>query len=463
MSLTIDPQSKNYGTVFSAPEISVDVVESDGLNIHGVATFKDSTNTTVLTETFDSIGRHRFQPDLSDKWNEAADGAANVQLTVTSYEEIPEEPLNGSESSLYISPKKVEYTGSQICPTIFGYDNNKMEITGTDSATNVGTYTIQIRPKSGYYWSTAPAGVGKYDWITLTWQITKGMGYMMIAGTKVYNYYDITFNSLYDSGQWYLGYSSGQVSMVSTSDSSVVNTSFSSNYLMATCMGRGATTATFSIAESDNCYGITVVIRYNCPIESKTINSVPTPSPSSFSYNGMYQSPSFIGYDSSKMQIGGVTEAMAIGSYYATFTPINGYTWWDGRTDTKYVMWYIEQAYTPPAPVYSESVTMSPSSVTVSYTNDTYGYVTFQNNTSKTLEVSYGTGTSGYGPHASFNTSDRTGSIYASTTLSAYQSARAKIFAGAPPSLIGRDCYINWYIKENNSTIETKRLSVTNT
>ena len=58
-------------------------------------------------------------------------------------------------------------------------------------------------------------------------------------------------------------------------------------------------------------------------------------------YTGSEQSPDWSGYDSAKLTIGGTTSGVDVGSYTATFTPKNGYSWPDGTADTVNVTWKI--------------------------------------------------------------------------------------------------------------------------
>ena len=55
-----------------------------------------------------------------------------------------------------------------------------------------------------------------------------------------------------------------------------------------------------------------------------TIQAVPAQS-GSLTYTGSTQSPTWKGYDSSMMTIGGVTSGINAGTYTATFTPIGKY------------------------------------------------------------------------------------------------------------------------------------------
>ena len=73
--------------------------------------------------------------------------------------------------------------------------------------------------------------------------------------------------------------------------------------------------------------------------------SLSTPTQSgSLTYNGSAQSPSWNGYDSSKMTMGGTTSGTNAGSYNATFTPTSNYQWTNGTTTAKTVAWSIQKA-----------------------------------------------------------------------------------------------------------------------
>lgn len=86
--------------------------------------------------------------------------------------------------------------------------------------------------------------------------------------------------------------------------------------------------------------------------------SLSTPTQSgSLTYNGSAQSPSWNGYDSSKMTMGGTTSGTNAGSYNATFTPTSNYQWTDGTTTAKTVSWSIQKA--------AGSLSISPESMTL--------------------------------------------------------------------------------------------------
>ena len=86
-----------------------------------------------------------------------------------------------------------------------------------------------------------------------------------------------------------------------------------------------------------------------------TVN-VPTQS-GSLTYNGEAQPPSWSGYDSSKMTLGGTTSGTNAGSYDANFTTTANYQWPDGTTEAKTVSWSIQKA--------AGSLSISPESMTL--------------------------------------------------------------------------------------------------
>ena len=153
------------------------------------------------------------------------------------------------------------YTGSAQSPTWNSYDPNALQIGGTTTGTNAGTYQATFTPKSPYKWAD-----GTTDARTVNWTI-----------------------------------------------------------------GRA---------------GITL------PAQS-----------GSLTYTGAAQSPSWSGYDSNKMTLGGTTSGTNAGSYNASFTPKANYQWTDGTTGAKTAAWSIGKA--------TGSLTLSKSSVSIGVSSQT--------------------------------------------------------------------------------------------
>ena len=101
---------------------------------------------------------------------------------------------------------------------------------------------------------------------------------------------------------------------------------------------------------------------FNVTVERQTISAVPSQS-GTLTYTGSALSPSWTGYDSTKMTIGGDTVKTDAGSYNATFTPTANYRWSDGTTGAKTVAWSIGKA--------AGSLSLSPTSITVDTENPT--------------------------------------------------------------------------------------------
>lgn len=103
---------------------------------------------------------------------------------------------------------------------------------------------------------------------------------------------------------------------------------------------------------------------------AKTVNwtigragiTLPTQS-GSLTYTGAAQSPSWSGYDSNKMTLGGTTSGTNTGSYNASFTPKANYQWTDGTTSAKTAAWSISKA--------AGSLTLSKSSVSIGVSSQT--------------------------------------------------------------------------------------------
>ena len=94
--------------------------------------------------------------------------------------------------------------------------------------------------------------------------------------------------------------------------------------------------------------------RVKWTIDRAVISALPTQT-GTLVADGTSKTPSWNGYDTNKMTIGGDTSGTAAGEYTATFTPTSNYKWSDGSTGGKTVSWTIGKAV--------NSVTNSPSSI----------------------------------------------------------------------------------------------------
>ena len=119
-----------------------------------------------------------------------------------------------------------------------------------------------------------------------------------------------------------------------------------------------------------------------------TIQAVPAQS-GSLTYTGSTQNPTWKGYDSSMMTIGGVTSGINAGTYTATFTPIGKYVWTDGTQEAKSVSWAIGRAEVKNVPAQTGSVTYNGSAQSPSWSNYNSSQLTIGGTSSATNAGSY--------------------------------------------------------------------------
>lgn len=108
--------------------------------------------------------------------------------------------------------------------------------------------------------------------------------------------------------------------------------------------------------------GSKTAVSVSWTIGRAAISAVPSQS-GSLTYTGSSQSPSWSGYDSAKMTLGGTTTGINAGSYNATFTPKANYRWSDGSTGAKTVAWSIGKA--------AGSLSLSPTSLSITGSSGT--------------------------------------------------------------------------------------------
>lgn len=120
---------------------------------------------------------------------------------------------------------------------------------------------------------------------------------------------------------------------------------------------------------------------------TSTINTVPTQG-GALVYNGSSQTPTWNGFDTEKLTIGGQTSGTNAGTYTATFTPKEGFKWADGSTDAVSVTWTISRASVT-VPSQSGSLTYNGSSRTPSWSNYDSSKLTIGGTTSGTNAGTY--------------------------------------------------------------------------
>lgn len=135
------------------------------------------------------------------------------------------------------------YTGSELSPEWYYYDETMMTCTGGNVRTNAGTYFAVFKPNDGYCWSD-----GSVDYKTIRWTIGKAAGSVSISPTT------LTLNSDATSGTITVTRAGdGAISAVS-SDTSVATVSVSDNVVTVNSVDStpGTATITISVAAGTN-------------------------------------------------------------------------------------------------------------------------------------------------------------------------------------------------------------------
>ena len=203
-----------------------------------------------------------------------------------------------------------------------------------DTALTDGTTSVTIEYTEGGVTKTAEQAitvVHRLTKIEITAQPTK----------KVYEYGD-SFQS------------TGMVVKATYSDGATANvTGYSCSPTLLSTVG----TQTITVSYTEN--GVTKTATTSVTVNRKTISAVPSQS-GSLTYNGGSQSPTWTGYSTTQLTIGGTTSGTNAGSYTATFTPKSNYRWAGGTTTAKSVSWSIGKA--------AGSLSISPTSMTLDTT-----------------------------------------------------------------------------------------------
>ncbi len=142
-----------------------------------------------------------------------------------------------------LSNSSLTYNTSAQGPTISAYDANVIQVGGTTSATNAGSYSVNftLTSTTNYKWSdntTAQKSV--------SWSIAKAAGSLSISKNSV----SLTSSALTDTVTVTRA-GDGAISAIS-GDTSIATTSISGTTITITAVGNGTTSITVSVAEGTN-------------------------------------------------------------------------------------------------------------------------------------------------------------------------------------------------------------------
>ena len=135
-----------------------------------------------------------------------------------------------------------------------------------------------------------------------------------------------------------------------------------------------------------------------------TIDAVPTQS-GSLTYTGGVLTPSWNSYNPETLILGGITTGTNAGTYTATFTPVEGYTWSDGTATAKSVAWSIGRASVATVPTQSGALTYTGGAQSPAWSNYDSAKLSLGGTTSGTNAGSYN---ATFTPTANFQWGDGT-------------------------------------------------------
>lgn len=259
-----------------------------------------------------------------------------------------------------------DYTGNVISPRWSNYNQNQLSISGDLNGTNLGEYSTSFTPKTGYTW-----GDGSVDTISITWNI---------------NPVTILTIPSVDGNVYYTG-----------GETSPRWSNYNSKQLLKGGDDTGRNLGEYTTTFTPN-YGYqwedetqeTKEITWN--ILPVTIEIIPSQKDRIY-YTGNNQSPTWNNYNTDQLEISGTIIAKNVGNYTAIFTPLYGYQWKDGTSDSIEIAWTIEPT----------TITSIPSAQALDYNGTTQSPV-WQGYDSNMMTINGDTSNSTVGEHTVYFT-----------------------------------------------------------
>lgn len=253
------------------------------------------------------------------------------------------------------------YNGNEQAPSFSNYDENKMTRTGYEAKLNAGTYIVAFTPKDNYQWEDETIEVKEISWMILR------------APLPVpYTVSTLVYNTEVQSPIWN-NYNASQITI--GGDTSATNV--------------GTYSAEFTPTSNYRWEDGTVTAKTVTWSIGYAIVTLPAVS-GSLVYNATAQSPTFIGYDSTKLTLGETSSATNAGSYTATFTPKANYAWDNtGSSEAKNVTWLIARKSIAVIPSQSGTLTYSGSNQSPTWSNYSSTELTLAGTTSGTNAENY--------------------------------------------------------------------------
>ena len=269
----------------------------DGTAKEPTVTVKDGTKTLVEGTDYDV--------EYKDNINA---GTATVTITLKGNYNgtiIKNFTIERAKTATATASDKI-YTGAAQTGVI----GVNVDLTGTITATNVGTYTATATPKTNYAWAD-----GTITSKTLTWKITAKSGADITASLSSTTYvYDGTAKE-------------PTVTVKDGTKTLVAGTDYDVKYIDNVSAG----TATVRITLKGN-YSGTITKTFTIE-RAKTATAIAS--------NKTYTGAAQVGVTGVNVDLKGTVSATAVGTYTATATPKANYAWADGSIDERELVWEI--------------------------------------------------------------------------------------------------------------------------
>lgn len=245
---------------------------------------------------------------------------SKIKESVAQAQEIADKAADAASDVAYvikINPSQkgtVVYNGEIQSPEWASYNNRKLEISGTTSATDVGTYTATFTPFEGYTWED-----GSRDTRVINWSLSRQPISIPTQSGK------LVYDGTLQTPTW------------DNYDAERLQLEFTQQ------INAGAYKATFT-PTANFCWadGSARSIEVDWELERQPIATIPTQDGTLY-FNDGEQSPAWNGYDSVKLELSGDTSGKDAKTYSTLFTPTPNYKWEDGTVEGKVVKWAINK------------------------------------------------------------------------------------------------------------------------
>ena len=312
-----------------------------------IADYNSERMTQSGTASAVNVGSYSITYALKDKTNTTWSDGSTADITLSW--QITRKKLTAAQST-FSQSGTLTYNGSAQSPTISGYNASYHDLSSTTSATNAGTYTAKVTPKSNYAFSDGSTAAKSVSWSIGAKSLSKPT-----AATTSFEY-DGAVKTLSISN-----YNSSYMTKSGTDSASV----------------KGNYEVTFTLNDTSNLKwadNTTSEVKIPWSIGSKSIAKPTISGDTTFTYDGNAKTLNVTGYDSDTMILSGTISATNAGDYTATFTlrDKTNTCWASGDTNDVQFSWKINRAvFTTAQQTFGTYVVDEPGSNNQIYTDYT--------------------------------------------------------------------------------------------